>query len=200
MPDPQSCSPLYGAALNKCSSVLSVDSVASTFLPSPSPDSTRSSSTTRIGTGSVVPSHFFLIIDTPAALSMNSSTNSVFCFILLAVYFNHLSIFLANYFCNFQFFTHLVVWCYIVFEISVAQFPHPRCCSRSAQLAAPSLGAVCDIPPGGCAAGNLPGCRWTLWQLLLQTCNPHVAGSISLCLPHLRPTAGASQGEFKHVI
>ncbi|XP_039991901.1 polycystin-1 [Xiphias gladius] len=49
MPDPQSCSPLYGAALNKCSSVLSVDSVASTFLPSPSPDSTRSSSTTRIG-------------------------------------------------------------------------------------------------------------------------------------------------------
>lgn len=39
-----------GAGLYKCPSVLSVDSVASTFLPSPSPDSTRSYSTTRIGT------------------------------------------------------------------------------------------------------------------------------------------------------
>ncbi|XP_019718995.1 uncharacterized protein LOC109511997 [Hippocampus comes] len=38
------------AKLNRCPSVLSVDSVASTFLPSPSPDSTRCSSTTRIGT------------------------------------------------------------------------------------------------------------------------------------------------------
>ncbi|KAG7226594.1 hypothetical protein INR49_003751, partial [Caranx melampygus] len=48
MPDPQSCSSLYGEGLYKCPSVQSVDSVASTFLPSPSPDSTRSSSTTRI--------------------------------------------------------------------------------------------------------------------------------------------------------
>ncbi|TKS90160.1 Polycystin-1 [Collichthys lucidus] len=47
--DPQSCPTLYGAGLYKCPSVLSVDSVASTFLPSPSPDSTRSPSTTRIG-------------------------------------------------------------------------------------------------------------------------------------------------------
>ncbi|XP_051926382.1 polycystin-1 isoform X2 [Hippocampus zosterae] len=37
------------AKLYRCPSVLSVDSVASTFLPSPSPDSTRCSSTTRIG-------------------------------------------------------------------------------------------------------------------------------------------------------
>lgn len=49
-PDPQSFPVLYGAGLYKCPSVLSVDSVASTFLPSPSPDSMRSSSTTRIGT------------------------------------------------------------------------------------------------------------------------------------------------------
>ncbi|XP_034426558.1 polycystin-1 [Hippoglossus hippoglossus] len=48
MPDSQSSSQ-YEAGLYKCPSVLSVDSVASTFLPSPSPDSTRSSSTTRIG-------------------------------------------------------------------------------------------------------------------------------------------------------
>ncbi|KAM3591453.1 uncharacterized protein V6R79_002157 [Siganus canaliculatus] len=48
-PDPQSCPSLSGPGLYKCPSVLSVDSVASTFLPSPSPDSTRSSSTTRIG-------------------------------------------------------------------------------------------------------------------------------------------------------
>ncbi|KAG8008965.1 Polycystin-1, partial [Nibea albiflora] len=47
--DPQSCPALYGAGLYKCPSVLSVDSVASTFLPSPSPDSTCSPSTTRIG-------------------------------------------------------------------------------------------------------------------------------------------------------
>uniref|UniRef100_A0A3B4YDK7 Polycystin-1-like n=1 Tax=Seriola lalandi dorsalis TaxID=1841481 RepID=A0A3B4YDK7_SERLL len=48
MPDPRSCSFLCGEGLYKCPSVQSVDSVASTFLPSPSPDSTRSSSTTRI--------------------------------------------------------------------------------------------------------------------------------------------------------
>ncbi|XP_069373627.1 polycystin-1 isoform X2 [Paralichthys olivaceus] len=48
MPDSQSSSQ-YGTGLYKCPSVLSVDSVASTFLPSPSPDSTRSTSTTRIG-------------------------------------------------------------------------------------------------------------------------------------------------------
>ncbi|XP_034415177.1 polycystin-1 [Cyclopterus lumpus] len=48
-PDPQSCPTPYGAALYRCPSVLSVDSVASTFLPSPSPDSARSSFTTRIG-------------------------------------------------------------------------------------------------------------------------------------------------------
>ncbi|XP_058477572.1 polycystin-1 isoform X2 [Solea solea] len=47
--DPQSCSSLYGTGLFRCPSVVSVDSVASTFLPSPSPDSTRSYSTTRIG-------------------------------------------------------------------------------------------------------------------------------------------------------
>uniref|UniRef100_A0A3B5AAD0 Polycystic kidney disease 1b n=1 Tax=Stegastes partitus TaxID=144197 RepID=A0A3B5AAD0_9TELE len=46
--DLQSYPSLCGAGLYKCPSVLSVDSVASTFLPSPSPDSTRSSSTTRI--------------------------------------------------------------------------------------------------------------------------------------------------------
>ncbi|XP_069012250.1 polycystin-1 [Embiotoca jacksoni] len=48
-PDLQSYASLYDAGLCKCPSLLSVDSVASTFLPSPSPDSTRSSSTTRIG-------------------------------------------------------------------------------------------------------------------------------------------------------
>ncbi|XP_044035256.1 polycystin-1 isoform X2 [Siniperca chuatsi] len=55
-PDPQSCPSHYGAGLYKCPSVLSVDSVASTFLPSPSPDSTRSSSTTRIGVARGQPS------------------------------------------------------------------------------------------------------------------------------------------------
>lgn len=49
-PDSQSCSSLDEAELDRCSSPLSVDSMASTFLPSPSPDSTRSPSTTRIGT------------------------------------------------------------------------------------------------------------------------------------------------------
>ncbi|XP_026207627.1 polycystin-1-like [Anabas testudineus] len=48
-PDPQS-------TLYKCASVLSVNSVASTFLPSPSPDFTRSSSTTRIGVARGPPS------------------------------------------------------------------------------------------------------------------------------------------------
>ncbi|XP_047466063.1 polycystin-1 [Mugil cephalus] len=48
-PDLQSYPSLREAGLRKCPSVLSVDSVASTFLPSPSPDSARSSSTTRIG-------------------------------------------------------------------------------------------------------------------------------------------------------
>uniref|UniRef100_A0A3Q3IQE5 Polycystic kidney disease 1b n=1 Tax=Monopterus albus TaxID=43700 RepID=A0A3Q3IQE5_MONAL len=47
-PDSQSCPSLYRTGLYKCPSVLSVDSVASTFLPSPSPDSACSSSTTRI--------------------------------------------------------------------------------------------------------------------------------------------------------
>nr|XP_046233896.1 polycystin-1 [Scatophagus argus] len=54
---------LYGAEIHqpepelyKCPSVLSVDSVASTFLPSPSPDSTRSPSTTRIGVARGQPS------------------------------------------------------------------------------------------------------------------------------------------------
>ncbi|XP_022598094.1 polycystin-1-like [Seriola dumerili] len=56
MPDPQSCSSLCGDGLYKCPSVQSVDSVASTFLPSPSPDSTRSSSTTRIGVARGQPS------------------------------------------------------------------------------------------------------------------------------------------------
>ncbi|XP_029311858.1 polycystin-1 [Cottoperca gobio] len=54
-PGPQ-CPTLHGAGLYKCPSVLSVDSVASTFLPSPSPDSTRSSSTTRIGVARGQPS------------------------------------------------------------------------------------------------------------------------------------------------
>ncbi|XP_028331530.1 polycystin-1 [Gouania willdenowi] len=43
------CALQYGAGLYKSPSELSVDSVASTFLPSTSPNSTRSSSTTRIG-------------------------------------------------------------------------------------------------------------------------------------------------------
>ncbi|XP_008289301.1 polycystin-1 [Stegastes partitus] len=54
--DLQSYPSLCGAGLYKCPSVLSVDSVASTFLPSPSPDSTRSSSTTRIGVARGQPS------------------------------------------------------------------------------------------------------------------------------------------------
>ncbi|XP_034563216.1 polycystin-1 [Notolabrus celidotus] len=48
-PDPLSCPSLYGAGLHKSPSVLSVDSVASTFLPSPSTESSRSCSSTRIG-------------------------------------------------------------------------------------------------------------------------------------------------------
>ncbi|KAL6094663.1 uncharacterized protein ACO6RY_16023 [Pungitius sinensis] len=55
-PGPQPCPGLHGAGLYKCPSVLSVDSVASTFLPSPSPESTRSSFTTRIGVARAQPS------------------------------------------------------------------------------------------------------------------------------------------------
>ncbi|XP_032358090.1 polycystin-1 [Etheostoma spectabile] len=55
-PAPQSCLSPHVAGLYRCPSVLSVDSVASTFLPSPSPDSTRSSSTTRIGVARHQPS------------------------------------------------------------------------------------------------------------------------------------------------
>ncbi|KAK9530722.1 hypothetical protein VZT92_012210 [Zoarces viviparus] len=55
-PDPQSCPALHGAGLHRCPSGLSVDSVASTFLPSPSPDSTRSPFTTRIGVARGQPS------------------------------------------------------------------------------------------------------------------------------------------------
>ncbi|XP_061520016.1 polycystin-1 [Phycodurus eques] len=47
--EPHSCPSLCETKLYKCPSVLSMDSVASTFLPSPYPDSTRCSSTTRIG-------------------------------------------------------------------------------------------------------------------------------------------------------
>nr|XP_057917818.1 polycystin-1 [Doryrhamphus excisus] len=56
---PHACPSPYGNKLYKCASVLSVDSVASTFLPSPSPDSTRSSSTTRIGIARAQPSWLF---------------------------------------------------------------------------------------------------------------------------------------------
>ncbi|KAK2885110.1 hypothetical protein Q8A73_021584 [Channa argus] len=55
-PDSQSCPSMYEPRLYKCPSVLSVDSVASTFLPSPSPDSTHSSSSTRIGVARGPPS------------------------------------------------------------------------------------------------------------------------------------------------
>lgn len=48
-PDLQSCPSLDEWGLDRRSSLLSVDSMASTSLPSPSPDSTRSCSTTRIG-------------------------------------------------------------------------------------------------------------------------------------------------------
>ncbi|XP_051795173.1 polycystin-1 isoform X2 [Acanthochromis polyacanthus] len=48
-PELQSYPWLCRVGLYKRPSVISVDSVASTFLPSPSPDSTRASSTTRIG-------------------------------------------------------------------------------------------------------------------------------------------------------
>ncbi|XP_061667089.1 polycystin-1 [Syngnathoides biaculeatus] len=47
--DPHSSSSRFETKLYRCPSVLSIDSVASTFLPSPYPDSTRCSSTTRIG-------------------------------------------------------------------------------------------------------------------------------------------------------
>ncbi|KAM8836900.1 polycystin-1 isoform 2-T2 [Spinachia spinachia] len=53
---PRSCPGLHGAGLYRCPSVLSLDSVASTFLPSPSPESTRSSFTTRIGVARAQPS------------------------------------------------------------------------------------------------------------------------------------------------
>lgn len=75
---------------------------------------------------------------------------------------------------------------------------NPRRCSRSARLAAASLGSVCDLPPGGCAARRLPGCGRTLRQLLVQICSPHVASIGSLRLPHLCSAAGTSQGELKH--
>ncbi|KAM9837407.1 polycystin-1 [Aulostomus maculatus] len=57
--DAPSCPSLYEAKLYKCPSALSVDSVASTFLPSPSPDSTCSPSTTRIGVARSHPSWLF---------------------------------------------------------------------------------------------------------------------------------------------
>ncbi|XP_054625120.1 polycystin-1 isoform X1 [Dunckerocampus dactyliophorus] len=56
---PHACPSPYENKLYKCPSVLSVDSVASTFLPSPSPDWTRSSSTTRIGIARAQPSWLF---------------------------------------------------------------------------------------------------------------------------------------------
>ncbi|XP_077481712.1 polycystin-1 isoform X2 [Stigmatopora argus] len=48
-----------GPSLYRCPSVLSLDSVASTFLPSPSPDLTRCSSTTRIGIARGRPGRLF---------------------------------------------------------------------------------------------------------------------------------------------
>ncbi|CAJ1081176.1 polycystin-1 [Xyrichtys novacula] len=48
-PDPLSCPSLTAAGLQKCPSVLSVDSVASTFLPNLSTESSHSCSSTRIG-------------------------------------------------------------------------------------------------------------------------------------------------------
>ncbi|XP_077358515.1 polycystin-1 isoform X3 [Festucalex cinctus] len=54
-PGPTQCE----TKLYRCPSVSSVDSVASTFLPSPSPDSTRCSSTTRIGIARGRPSRLF---------------------------------------------------------------------------------------------------------------------------------------------
>lgn len=48
-PNSQSCPSLDEWGLDRRSSLLSVDSMASTSLPSPSPGSTRSCSTTRIG-------------------------------------------------------------------------------------------------------------------------------------------------------
>ncbi|XP_061823857.1 polycystin-1 [Nerophis lumbriciformis] len=53
---PHACPSPFENKLHKCPSVQSVYSVASTFLPSPSPDSTRSSSTTRIGIARARPS------------------------------------------------------------------------------------------------------------------------------------------------
>ncbi|XP_061765809.1 polycystin-1 [Nerophis ophidion] len=53
---PHACPSPFENKLYKCPSVQSVYSVASTFLPSPSPDSTRSSSTTRIGIARARPS------------------------------------------------------------------------------------------------------------------------------------------------
>lgn len=55
---PQSGPSLYeSGGLYRCASLLSFDSMATTFLPSISPDSTRSPSTTRIGTPTRTP-HF----------------------------------------------------------------------------------------------------------------------------------------------
>ncbi|KAM6951025.1 polycystin-1 [Aplochiton taeniatus] len=48
-PSPPSAGSLYGNGLYKCPSSMSLYSVASTFLPSPSPESTRTPSPTRIG-------------------------------------------------------------------------------------------------------------------------------------------------------
>lgn len=84
-------------------------------------------------------------------------------------------------------------------EISAAQSPpphYPRSCSRSAQLAAPSLGPACDLPPGGGAAGSVPGRGRTLREPLVQNSRPHVACVRCLCLSGLCSAAGTSQGEF----
>uniref|UniRef100_UPI0037E95008 polycystin-1 n=1 Tax=Semicossyphus pulcher TaxID=241346 RepID=UPI0037E95008 len=88
--DPQSCPFLYGAGLDKCPSVLSVDSMASTFLPSPSPDSSSCCSTTRIGVARgkpswLLPSWALSVIYPVVAVLIGA------CLAVVGVYGSHMS-------------------------------------------------------------------------------------------------------------
>ncbi|XP_065806052.1 polycystin-1-like [Labrus bergylta] len=89
-PDPQSCPFLSGAGLYKCPSVLSVDSMASTFLPSPSPDSSRSCSATRIGVARGKPSwllpRWVLCVIYPVVAVLLGA-----CITVVGVYGSHMS-------------------------------------------------------------------------------------------------------------
>ncbi|XP_041671972.1 polycystin-1 [Cheilinus undulatus] len=89
-PEPHSIPFLSGTGLYKCASVVSVDSMASTFLPNPSPDTSRSCSATRIGVARSVPGWLLppwapSVIYPVVALMLGA------CLTVVGVYSSHMS-------------------------------------------------------------------------------------------------------------